>query len=651
MRSRPFGLAASGPWKSVASPGRTCLTQEGSISMTAISRQAEPLLAGDFPAYDEQSWRELVGKVLKGGDFDKRLVRTTADGIAIRPLYAPGDDSPWIGTPGEAPFVRGASAAGSALGGWDIRGHHVVGDPAATNRAILEDLEGGATSVHLRFDRAPPSGFLQPLLENVLLDVAPVALEAGAHVAEVAAQLLQSASAQGVDPASIHAQLNADPLGTAVRGGTGDLAGALRDAMALAGTVAATWPNATALLADGRAYHGGGASEAQELAFAVATGLDYLRHLCAADLPAEAAAGQVAFALAADGDFFLTVVKLRVLRRLWSRVLAVAGAEPAMPRLRLHAETASRMLTRLDPHVNILRGTVAAFAAAAGGASSVTVLPFDHADGSPSPLARRIARNTQLVLLEESNLGRVIDPAGGSWLVERLSEELAAKAWTLLQEVERRGGMAAALEDGWPQELVARSRERLEQAVATRRAGITGVSEFSDPAEGVPDQKETAADHDAGPVRVIPPYRLAESFEQVRARGDRLRAATGRRPVMFLATLGTPAQFAPRQDFARNLFEAGGFEVSAGEASAFAASGARQAAICSSDVVYGERAEAATRALRQAGASGIYLMGRPVDATLQATWSAAGVDEFVFAGCDVLSVLDRAHDRETGGRA
>lgn len=480
----------------------------------------------------------------------------------------------------------------------------------------------------------------------MLLDVAPVALEAGAHAAEVAAQLQQLASAQGVDPASMRAQLNADPLGAAVRGG-GDLADGLRGAAALARTVAATWPNATALLADGRPYHGGGASEAQELAFAVATGLDYLRHLYAEGLPAEAAAGQVAFALAADSDFFLTVVKLRVLRRLWSRVLAVAGAEPALARLRLHAETASRMLTRLDPHVNILRGTVAAFAAAAGGASSVTVLPFDLAGGAPSPLARRIARNTQLVLLEESNLGRVIDPAGGSWLVESLSEELAAKAWTLLQEVERRGGMAAALEDGWPQELVARSREQLEQAVATRRAGITGVSEFANPAEGMPGRKETPADHEAGPIRMIRPYRLAEAFEQVRARS----AAADRRPVMFLATLGTPAQFAPRQGFARDLFEAGGFEVAAGEAASFAASGARQAAICSSDAVYGEQAAAAARALRQAGAGGIYLMGRPADATLQATWSAAGVDEFVFAGCDVLAVLGRAHDRETGGRA
>lgn len=615
--------------------------------MTAISRPTEPLLAGDFPAYDERSWRELVGKVLKGSDFDKRLVRATADGIAIRPLYTPGDASPRICTPGEAPFVRGASAAGSALGGWDVRGHHVVGDAAAGNRAILEDLEGGATSVHLQFDRAPPPGFLQALIENVLLDVAPVALEAGGHVAEVAAQLLQLAAARGVDPASIRAQLNADPLGTAVRGGAGDLAHASRGAMALARTMATTWPNATALLADGRPYHGGGASEAQELAFAVATGLDYLRHLCAADLPAEAAAGQVAFALAADGDFFLTVVKLRVLRRLWSRVLTVAGAEAAMPRLRLHAETGRRMLTRLDPHVNILRGTVAAFAAAAGGASSVTVLPFDLACGAPSPLARRIARNTQLVLLEESNLGRVIDPAGGSWLVERLSDELATKAWTLVQEVERRGGMAAALEDGWPQELVARSREQLEQAVATRRAAITGVSEFSNPAEGVAGREEASTYHETGPVRAIRPYRLAAAFERVRARG----AATGRRPGMFLATLGTPAQFAARQGFARNLFEAGGFEVSAGDAAAFAASGARQAAICSSDAVYGEQAAVAARALRQAGASGIYLMGRPPDATLQATWSAAGVDEFVFAGCDVLSVLDRAHDRETGGQA
>jgi methylmalonyl-CoA mutase len=454
----------------------------------------------------------------------------------------------------------------------------------------------------------------------------------------------------------MRAQLNADPFGAAIKNGV-DLLETVRQAVELAVAVASAWPQATTFLADGRPYHGGGASEAQELAFTVATAIEYLRALSDAGMTAEGAARQIAFALAADSDFFLTVAKFRALRRLWSRVLEVVGGATAMPAMRLHAETATRMLTRLDPHVNILRGTVATFAAAAGGASSITVLPFDHAQGTSSPLACRIARNTQLVLLEESNVGRVIDPAGGSWLVERLTEELAGKAWSLLQEVERRGGMTAVLRDGWPQAMVAASRERLEREVATRRAPVTGVSEFSNPAEELPPAAVTAGPLASGIVHTIPSYRLAEPFERVRARGDGALAKTGKRPGVFLATLGSRSQFASREGFARSLFEAGGFATTAsGEvvasrlAEALAASGARQAAICSSDAVYAEQAEAAARALREAGARGIYLMGRPTDVQ-QTTWSAAGVDEFVFAGCDVLAVLDRAHERESGGRA
>ncbi|MGD9510784.1 MAG: methylmalonyl-CoA mutase family protein, partial [Geminicoccaceae bacterium] len=481
-------------------------------------------------------------------------------------------------------------------------------------------------------------------------------LEAGAEFLPAARGLLATASRQGADPATMRAQLNADPLGAAINAGV-DTLEAESGAVELAFTAAAAWPQATSFLADGRPYHGGGASEAQELAFGVATGLGYLRQLAEGGMPVATAARQIAFALAADSDFFLNVAKFRALRRLWWRVLEVVGAEAAMTSLQLHAETSTRMFARLDPNVNILRGTVAAFAAAAGGASSITVLPFDHARGASSPLARRIARNTQLVLLEEANVGRVIDPAGGSWLVEHLTAALAEKAWSLVQDVEHRGGMAAALRDGWPQAAVAESRQRLEHQVATRRAPVIGVSEFSDPAEDLPTAHREAGVPTAGPVRSIPGYRLAESFERVRARGDEVLTETGERPRLFLAVLGPRTEHAAREGFARGLFEAGGFAAQSGGevasdrlASAFAASGARQAAICSSDAVYGEEAEAAARTLREAGARGIYLMGRPSEAQ-QAAWSAAGVDEFVFAGCDVLAVLDRAHDREIGGRA
>ena len=325
-------------------------------------------LAADFPTYGAAEWQELVAKVLKGADFERRLVRVTADGIKVRPLYVATDGAASSGMPGAAPYVRGAAAVGSAAGAWDVRQQETAGDPVLTNAAILDGLEGGATSIQLRFTQAPTQGLLDRLLAGVLLDLAPVGLDAGPHFLPAARALMDLAASRGLTVGSLRADLNADPLGAAVAGSGSDPAAGLDEALGLATEVATGWPGVVTLLADGRPYHGGGASEGQELAFAVATGIAYLRALVEAGLPAVQAAGQVGFALASDADFFLSLAKFRALRRLWGHVLETAGAASAMPSLRVHAETARRMFTRVDPQVNILRATVAAFAAGAGGA-------------------------------------------------------------------------------------------------------------------------------------------------------------------------------------------------------------------------------------------------------------------------------------------
>lgn len=625
-------------------------TLEANAPMIDAARLQKLTLAADFPAANGDLWHALVEKVLNGADFERRLIKFTADGIRVRPLYSALDAPLTSSLPQRPPLTSGASAARTANGGWDIRQHHVAGDPADINAAILEDLAGGSVSIQLRLERSEGIAALNRILDRVLLDVAPVGLAAGEAFMPAAQALIRLAERRGVNATSLRADLNADPLGAAVIHPMFDPGAGIRDALSLAQQVATAWPGVTALLADGRPYHAGGASEGQELAFAVATGIAYLRALVDEGLPADTAAGQIGFALATDTDFFLSLAKFRALRRLWGQVLQVAGARSAMPALRVHAETAERMFTRVEPHVNILRGTVAAFAAAAGGAGSITVLPFDHALGAPAPLARRIARNTQLVLLEEAQLGRVIDPAGGSWFVERLTEELAAKAWSLVQEVERRGGMLAALRQGWPQQQVAESRQRLDSDVARRRQPITGVSEFAElgqqSAPISPPKPPVAGLHDIQP---IPTFRLAEAFERLRARSDAMLATTGERPRVFLCTLGRRDEFADRATFARNLFAAGGIAAVTGEpvlsiedlGSAFRDSGARLAAICSSDANYATAAEAAARALKQARAARVYLMGWP-DETWHAVWQAAGVDEFVHAGADIRATLERA---------
>jgi methylmalonyl-CoA mutase len=274
----------------------------------------------------------------------------------------------------------------------------------------------------------------------------------------------------------------------------------------------------------------------------------------------------------------------------------------------------------------MLRTTLACLAAGVGGAESVTVLPFDHALGLPDAFARRIARNTSTILLEESHLARVIDPAGGSWYVERLTDELAHAAWSFFQELERAGGQAAALASGLVGERLAATWQDRSRKLARRREPITGVSEFPNLAER-PVEREPAP---AAPAGGLPRVRRDEAYEALRARSDAHLAATGSRPTVHLAALGPAAAHTARLSFASNLFQAGGIEPVEDP------SGATVACLCSSDALYEEQAEAAARDLRSAGVQRVFLAGRP--------GTYAGVDDYVFAGCDAVAVLSSVLD-------
>lgn len=357
----------------------------------------------------------------------------------------------------------------------------------------------------------------------------------------------------------------------------------------------------------------------------------------------EAACGQLEFRYAATADQFLTIAKLRAARRLWARVAEASGA-PAAGAQRQHAVSSPVMMTRRDPWVNMLRTTLATLGAGVGGADSVTVLPFDHALGMPDAFARRIARNTSTILMEESHLARVIDPAGGSWYVERLTDELASAAWAFLQETERAGGLTAALRSGTVAERLAATWAARSAKLARRKEPITGVSEFPQPGER-PVEREPAPDAYAGAPGGLPRVRRDEAFEALRARSDAHLAATGSRPKVFVAALGPAAAHTARASFAVNLFGAGGIEavhdpvsVEADTAAgALTASGATVAVLCSSDALYAEQAEQVAGALKSAGAARVFLAGRPGE--------YADVDAYVFAGCDAVAVLTSVLDR------
>ncbi|MEQ8719371.1 MAG: methylmalonyl-CoA mutase family protein [Acidimicrobiales bacterium] len=617
---------------------------------------ADDLFDIDVDVPDREQWLAEVGSAVKGRPY-RSLVTTLPDGIDVAPLYT-GADSPdpsAAGLPGAAPFVRGATATGALVAGFDLRQGHVLDDPAVTNAEILDDLEGGATSISLRLLRPPTVDDLDDALAGVLLDLAPVALEPGPWFAEAGRALADLLGRRGLDPAVTTGALGADPVGALARHGalSADLDDSIAALAALA-DVAGEWPGVSVAVADGSVWADAGATPATEVALTLATAAAYLRALESAGVEPGRAGRLIAVTLTADVDQFTTIAKLRSARYCWARMLTASGVPTADIEPVVGAVTAAAMVTRVDPWVNLLRTTVATFAAMAGGATSVTVRPFDAAIGRPSELGRRLARNIAHLLSEESGLTHVVDPAGGSWYVESLTTELAAAAWERLGEIDSSGGVAAALTSGRVAALLDEQWQSTLATLATRRRPLTGVSEFPLVDEEQLEREPFAvAEVPSGGATVDPlaVHRLAEPFEALRVASDHHLDSTGARPSVFLANLGPLAEHTTRSTFATNTFgvagiatiDAGGHDDDASLVAAWRASGTAGAVICSSDDVYAQRAQSAASALHEAGCAAIWLAGKPGDDA--AALREAGVVGFVHLGVDLLAVLGDALDR------
>ena len=602
-------------------------------------------LAARFPQASHEQWRALVEGVLKGGDFEKRLVSRTYDGLRIDPLYPKAAGAAPVARPERAP--------------WRVAQRVDHPEPEAANALALTDLEGGTDALALVLDGAPSArGFgvkaataddLDRVLKGVMLDLIALKVETapfeGRAVAERIAEL---ADRRGHDPASLRIDFGLDPLGDTARTGAPPLpfADLATRAAEIARQLGDRGFRSPFLRVDTRAYHEAGASEAQELAAALATGVAYLRALEPA-LGLERARDAISFLLVADADEFLTVAKFRALRRLWAQVEAACGLAPKPAEL--HAETAWRMTTQRDPWVNLLRTTMAAFSAGIGGADGITVLPLTAALGLPDAFARRVARNTQLILLDEANLWRVADPAAGSGAFEALTDGLCERAWDLFKELETEGGLGESLARSAFQSRIATVRAARETAVATRREPITGTSEFPNIREEpvsvlMPFTPRSGSTAD----KALPSVRSAEPFERLRERAEAHRARTGEPPRVFLANLGSVASFTARSTFAKNFYEAAGIETISNEgfsstdtlAEAYRQSKATLVCLCSSDEVYRDHAMASIKALRESGASHIHLAGRPRD--LEEELGRVGITTFIFVGCDTLRVLAEA---------
>jgi len=692
-------------------------------------------LLGEFPKVSLAQWRALVDEGLSGASFEKKLVSHLREGFDVQPLYTRANalgDLDFSGYPGFAPFTRGATVMGRDGLAWKIRQQHAHPDSSVSRAAIAKEIEQGAESIELRFDQATRAGvdpvpgdgrvgedglsggsvaLLAAIIEGVDLDGVSVSIHAAGSALGVSALWVAALQAKGISLAQIEGNLNADPLGALTVDGA--LPTSLEDTFAqmvdLAHWVTRHAPKLRAVNVSAEPYHNAGATASQELACALATGLAYLRVLTESGFSLAQAMAAMSFSFSIGTDLFVEIAKLRAARLCWYKIFSACGGTEDDFSMRLHARTSARTKTVYDPWVNMLRATVEGFVGAVGGADSLATSPFDEALGYPDDFSRRIALNEQVLLREESNLKRVIDPAGGSWYVEWLTDRLAREAWAQFQEIERLGGMQTALESGEISSRLERSASAQRQAVARRKEQITGVSEFANLNEGrivksEPDlsairgeivriTREACSARDAKgvasalealrvgsgkgaagertqraveaakagatlgelssalgkgePSRIarLVPMRAAEGFEELRDACEGVLVRTGRRPSVFLANLGPIPAHKARANFAQNFFEAGGIGVISNDGfsrvedavEAFERSGALAAVLCGSDESYAQWVPSLAPQLVQAGATRLYLAGRPGEREEQDR--AAGIEEFIFLGCDVLQTL------------
>lgn len=533
-------------------------------------------------------------------DIWQKLIKTTYDGIPINPLYNRADELDEAALPGVFPYRRGAAGVGQENQGWGVAESF---DEKSTNQQILDSLYNGTTNLVIQ-----GSADIATLLNGVYLSLCPVRLFAGVRTVEQAKALFAIADRQQETPQLI--ELGATPLTSMVNGGATI---SLDDTIELA-KQAAQRDNTRAILVDAVTFSNQGATDAEEIGLALAAGVEYLRALTDAGFTIEQALDQISFRFATTDEQFAQIAKFRAARQLWARVAEIVGA-PEHGTCPQHALTAPVMFTQRDPWVNMLRSTVAAFAAGVGGATDVEVLPFDWAipGGLPKTsrsFARRIARNTNLLLLEESHLSHVIDPGGGSYFIEAFTTQLANKAWDVFTSVEAEGGLQQAIAAGTVAKLLDDAHEAQRKDIARRIKKITAINEFPNLAEA-----PLPADLRVEPSRV---RRWAAEFEALRNRSDAYMEVRGTRPAAVLIPLGPLAKHNIRTGFATNLLASGGIEalnpgqVTPGtEEFTTAAKSAPIAVICGTDQEYDATGKDAYEALRAAGVDTILLAGSP----------------------------------------
>ena len=663
-------------------------------------------LFAEFKPSTYEEWKEASEKLLKGAPFDKKMYSKTPEGIVLRPIYNKEDINFEISLPGYDDYVRGTTVEGNKGSPWKIDQQIYASTPKEFNKLALDALNKGQTALEIKLDCPSSRGIdadksekgkvgccglsvstkkdFDEALKGIETDCVEINISTGSRAADIAAILYASQKGK-----KLSGGIRFDPIGTLAKRGKLDrkLDCAFDEMFALASFNAKNMPSFGAIGVDTMPYSSSGASAVEELAIAMATAAAYLREMLARGMEIDEAAPLVRFRMSLGSDFFMTIAKLRAARVLWAKVVEAFGGSEDSRKIRLNVATATYNKTVYDPYVNMLRTATEAFSGVIGGCDSMTVAPFDEIIRKPDEFSSRISRNQQIILQEECNLLDVIDPAGGSFYLENLTQEVAKKAWEIFSKVEELGGMVKALESGFVQDSIAATFALRKKGYDTRRSAVVGTNMYANMSEkplekpsckcaenaeklaakakeqikevsvscdaeklgGKIEKLVEAAKQGAGltaltkaickcqsktTVKALPAERAMSHYENLRTKSEEYKKANGFGPKVFLATMGPLVQHKVRADFIRGFFEVAGFEVvypngfdsADAAAKAFAESGAKFAVICSTDDTYPAIVPDTAKALKAAVAgSEVYLAGIPAP-ECEESYKQAGLD-------------------------
>jgi len=617
-------------------------------------------LGEDFSPPTFAEWKQTAEASLKGAPYEKKLVTKTYEGIDLQPIYTEADIADLSGhLPGSGNHVRGAAAGGYPARAWEICQDMHAPSAQQFNQALRRDLDRGLTGINIQPE------FVESL-ETALADIDPTRfplhMDAGCSAAEGLKQLHALLKKRAVDGKTVRGSIEADPLGVLAQTGqlpeTPELLVAqMAEAVQFA---AQNLPSVKTIGISGEPYHNAGADAVGELAYVIATAVYYINGLQAQGLSVDQIAANMRFTFAVGPFYFMEIAKIRAARMLWTNVVDAYGGNSQSAKMTIHARTSYYNQTAYDPYVNMLRTTTEAFSAVTAGVDSLTTNPFNETLGNVDEFSRRAARNTQIMLKEECNLDRLIDPAGGSYFVEALTAQVAENAWKQFQHIEAQGGMLEALKKGLPQAAVKETAQKRRADIAARKSQIVGTNFSADIKEskptpvgksnrvsgGHPDSSATPATPAAINVVPLERHRQAHLFETLREAVDNFKAQTGSAPKLFLAAMGPVAQHKARADFSQSFFEVGGFEAlytgafesTEAAAAAVIESGAGVTVICSSDDTYPELVPPLVGAIKAKNPKIIVVLaGYPKDQI--ESHKAAGVDEFIYLGADAHRIL------------